>query len=72
MNLTEIKNKDLCAISPKNDGYITNKTNKFNIILFITLEGTLGQIIQINKDILFTPQYNPKRNILASINFLMI
>ena len=49
MILTKIKNKDLLSITPKyknldNDG-------KINIIFFVTLEGTLGQIIQINKEI---------------------
>ena len=50
MILTKIKNKDLFSLSNEN-----NDDNNFNdevdITFFVTLEGTLGQIIQINKEI---------------------
>ena len=51
MILTKIKNKDLYTISPRNDDYDINESDEVNIIFFATLEGTLGQIIQINKEI---------------------
>ena len=46
---TKIKNKDLFSLSNENNDYDFN--DKVNIIFFATLEGSLGQIIQINKDI---------------------
>ena len=48
MILTKIKNKDLLNISPKNIDFENDE--KIDIIFFVTLEGTLGQIIQINKE----------------------
>ena len=48
MILTKIKNKDLLSITPKNNNFQNDE--KINIIFFVTLEGTLGQIIQINKE----------------------
>ena len=49
MILTKIKNKDLFSISNENNDY--DSDDKVNIIFFVTLEGSLGQIIQINKDV---------------------
>ena len=49
MILTKIKNKDLYSISNENIDY--DFDDKVNIIFFVSLEGSLGQIIQINKDV---------------------
>ena len=49
MILTKIKNKDLFYLSNENNDY--DSDDKVNIIFFITLEGSLGQIIQINKEV---------------------
>ena len=43
MILTKIKNKDLFSISNENNDY--DSDDKVNIIFFVTLEGSLGQII---------------------------
>ena len=51
MILTKIKNKDLLSISPKIKGYDLEYDDKINIVFFVTLEGSLGQIIQIKKEI---------------------
>ena len=53
MILTKIKNKDLFFLSSEHidDVNVINKEDKVNIIFFVTLEGTLGQIIQINKEV---------------------
>ena len=55
MILTKIKNKDLFYLSNeinnKNNDNEINKDDKVDIIFFVTLEGSLGQIIQINKEI---------------------
>ena len=48
MILTKIKNKDLLSVTPKNKDFENDE--KIDIIFFVTLEGTLGQIIQINKE----------------------
>jgi DNA damage-binding protein 1 len=49
MILTKIKNKDLFYLSNENNDY--DSDDKVNIIFFVTLEGSLGQIIQINKEV---------------------
>ena len=46
--LTKIKNKELLDISPKNE---FENNEKIDIVFFVTLEGSLGQIIQINREI---------------------
>ena len=62
MIVTKIKNKDLYSLSPEykvdknNNENKENNDNKENkdevqIVIFSTLEGSIGQIIQINKDI---------------------
>jgi WD40 repeat protein len=48
MILTKIKNKELLDISPKSE---FENSEKIDIVFFVTLEGSLGQIIQINKEI---------------------
>ena len=49
MIVTKIKNKDLFSLSNEFNNY--DSDDKINIIFFVTLEGSLGQIIQINKEI---------------------
>ena len=62
MIVTKIKNKDLYSLSPEyqidnddNDDNNENNENKdeVQIVFFSTLEGSIGQIIQINKDIFY-------------------
>ena len=50
MIVTKIKNKDLFKLSYNNDNDI-NKNYEVKIIFFSTLEGSIGQIIQINEEI---------------------
>ena len=48
MILTKIKNKDLYSISSEN---INNNEDEVKIVFFSTLEGSLGQIIQIKQEV---------------------
>ena len=52
MILTKIKNKDLhCLSNEYNNGSNNENKDEVQIVVFCTLEGSIGQIIQINKDI---------------------
>ena len=52
MILTKIKNKDLyCLSNEYNKGSNNENKDEVQIVVFCTLEGSIGQIIQINKDI---------------------
>ncbi len=51
MKLTKIKNKDLFKLSPEYNNDDDDNCDEVKIVFFVTLEGSVGQIVQINKDI---------------------
>jgi hypothetical protein len=51
MKLTKIKNKDLFKLTPEYNKDDDENGEEVKIVFFVTLEGSVGQIVQINKDI---------------------
>ena len=51
MIITKIKNKDLYSLSPDYRADNIENNDEIQILFFGTLEGSIGQIIQINKEI---------------------